>query len=343
MPYSDMLPNDLKETARKITDLLISSRRILVTAHVRPDGDAIGSVSGMAWSLMKAGKEVDIALVDGVPERFAFVTPPIEVANSAKIKSDHEVILVLDTGEKNRTGIEFEYDPQKTVLINIDHHPSNTLFGDINYLDGKAAAACEIVAALLNSADLPVDQDVALALMLGLITDSRFFQNEGLRHTTHEAAAFLLRTGVDTTRILNTLNSGKSEADLRVCGFGLSNFKLECNKRLGWLVIRQSDLKKLEANVGNVYASGIFNQMLAIKETLASVVIFEREDGMSACEFRSRSGIDVKEIAVKLGGGGHLAASGCSQTTAIDALAQEAVSLMRDQVNQFIGSPGHKE
>lgn len=333
-----MFPSELKETAEKIADLLNGSQRILVTAHVRPDGDAIGSVSGMAWSLKKAGKEVDVALVDGVPERFAFVTPPLEFSTEPVIKSDHEVILVLDTGEKNRTGIEIEYDPAKTVMVNIDHHPSNTLFGDINYLDGKAAAACEIVAALLNHANLPVDQDVALALMLGLITDSRFFQNEGLRYTTHEAAAFLLRTGVNTTRILNTLNSGKSEADLRVSGFGLSNFRLECNKNLGWLVIRQSDLKKLDANVGNVYASGIFNQMLSIKETLASVVIFEREDGMSACEFRSRSGIDVKEIAVRLGGGGHLAASGCSQEKGIDTLAQEAVSLMRNQVEQFLKS-----
>lgn len=335
MQYSDMLPTNLVPTATKIAELIRNSGKILVAAHVRPDGDAVGSVSGLVKSLVKAGKQVEAALIDGVPERFAFVFPDITLHRQAELPCEHDLIIVLDTGEEGRTGFTFKRNPATTPMINIDHHASNTMFGDINYVDTGAAAACEIVAALLSFSKLPVDSDIALSLMLGLVTDSRFFQNEGLRHTAHEAAAFLLRTGVNTAPILNTLNSGKAEADLRLQGFGLSNFKLTCEGRLAYLVIKQSDLQKHDATVGNLYASGLFNQFLAISHTYASVVIFEREDGMSACEFRSRGGIDVKEVAVKLGGGGHLAASGCSQNKETDKLAQEAVELMRHQVEAF--------
>ncbi|OGK10935.1 MAG: hypothetical protein A2W80_10715 [Candidatus Riflebacteria bacterium GWC2_50_8] len=330
-----MLPTELLPVASKITTLIGNSQKILVAAHLRPDGDATGSVSGMVKSLLKAGKQVDAALFDGVPERFAFVFPQIELIRQPVIESDHDLILILDSGDESRTGFTFKRNREKTCLINIDHHASNTMFGDINYVDTGASSACEMVAALLHHAELPFDSEVALSLMLGLVTDSRSFQNEGLRHTAHLAAAKILQTGVDTSPILNMLNSGKAEADLRVQGFGLSNFRLSCNNHLASLVIRQSDLARLNAAFGNVFGSGLFNQLLSMSDTYASVVIFEREDGMSFCEFRSRGGIDVKEVAVAMGGGGHVPASGCSRAIKIDELAEEAVKLMTKQVESF--------
>jgi phosphoesterase RecJ-like protein len=209
------------------------------------------------------------------------------------------------------------------------------MFGDINYVDTGASSACEMVVALLQHGKLPFDAEVALSLMLGLVTDSRSFQNEGLRASAHLAAARILETGVDTSPILNMLNSGKAESDLRVQGFGLSHFQLHCQKRLASLVIHQSDLVKLGASFGNVFGSGLFNQLLAMRETYASVVIFEREDGMSFCEFRSRGGIDVKEVAVAMGGGGHVPASGCSRAVSVDELAAEAIERMTRQVDAF--------
>lgn len=330
-----MLPVERNNDADKIIFRVRAAAKILVVAHLRPDGDATGSVSGLVKSLQKAGKQVEAGLCDGVPERFAFVWPEVKLLREPIVKSDHDLIMVLDSGDADRTGFTFTRDPEKTCLINIDHHASNTMFGDLNYVDTGASATCEIIAALLERGGFPMDADVALSLMLGLITDSRSFQNEGLRHTAHLAAASLLKTGLNTAPILNTLNSGRSESDLRVQGFGLSNFKLECNRRLATLVIRQPDLKGLGAGFGNVYGSGVFNLLLSMNETLASVVIFEREDGMSFCEFRSRGGINVKEVAVAMGGGGHVPASGCSRAIPIDQLAAEAISLMKKQVESF--------
>ncbi len=336
-----MLPTEKINDAEQIISRIKAAGKILVAAHLRPDGDAVGSVSGLVKSLQKAGKHVEAALFDGVPERFMFVWPEVQLLREQVINADHDLILILDSGDADRTGFTFNRDRQRNCLINIDHHASNNMFGDLNYVDTGASATCEIIAALLEHGGLPLDADIALSLMLGLITDSRSFQNEGLRHTAHLAAARLLRTGLDTAPILSTLNSGKSEGDLRVQGFGLSNFKLECQRRLGTLIIRQSDLKSLGASFGNVFGSGIFNLLLSHNETYASVVIFEREDGMSFCEFRSRGGINVKDVAVALGGGGHLAASGCSRAVPIDQQAADAISLMKKQVDAFFSAREH--
>jgi phosphoesterase RecJ-like protein len=336
MQFSDIIPTEHQPAGDAIIERIRKSEKILIASHLRPDGDATGSVSGLAKSLLKMGKEVQIALVDGVPERFAFVFPDREVMQSTEINSDHDLIMVLDAGDDTRTGINFIRDRNKTVLINVDHHASNNFYGDLNYVDTGASSTCEMVAGLIQRGNMPLDTDVALSLMLGLITDSRSFQNESLRYTAHLAAAVLLATGVDNSPILNTLNAGRSEEDLRVQGFGLCNFKLECNGTLATLVIRNQDLQERKAQTGNIFGSGIFNILTSMKNTLASVVIFERDDGMSFCEFRSRGGIDVKEVAVSMGGGGHVPASGCSRMAPVDTVAAEAIEKMKNQVNLYL-------
>ena len=331
-----MIPEKLQNEAKKIINLLLNSQKILLTAHLRPDGDAIGSVSGLMKSLEKLGKQVDVDLLDGITARFAFIWKEGHpILQQSEIESNHDLIIVLDCGDAERHGITFKYNKEKTILINIDHHASNVNFGDINYVDTGAQATCEIITALIDKGNMPLDEDIAESLMLGLMTDSRTFSNENIRYSTHEAAARLLRTGLNTSKILNTLNCGRSEVDLRLQGFGLSNFKLECDNHLATLIITQNDLKKFNANVGNIFASGIFNIPLTIQSVTASVVIFEREDGFSACEFRSRGGINVKEVAVALGGGGHIPASGCSQQIPIEEMAKKAIDLMKKQVNNF--------
>ena len=332
-----MIPEKLQNEAKAIIEKIRSSKRILLSAHVRPDGDAIGSVTGLMKSLEKMGKEVEVALFDGIPSRFSFVWPSEHsiIQGQSLVKSHHDLILILDCGDMERNGITFEYDKSKTAFYNIDHHASNTNFGDINYVDTGASATCEIVTALITEFGLPLDADLAEALILGLITDSRTFSNEGIRYTTHEAAARLLKTGVSTTRILTVLNSGRSIADLKVQALGLSKMKIECDGHLATVVFTEEELKSLGANVGNVFGSGIFNIPLTAQSIFASVVVFPREDGSSACEFRSRGGIDVKQVAVALGGGGHLPASGCNQPIPVKEMSEKAISLMIKQVNAF--------
>lgn len=338
MQSCDMLPTSHLSIATEIIDLINNSNNILVSAHLRPDGDATGSVAGLVKSLQKVGKNVEVALVDPIPERFEVVFPKIKVCRDTEQNFNQELLIVLDCGDEPRTGIKFNPVNKDAKIVNIDHHASNVGFGDVSYVDTSASATCEIIAALLDFGKLPFDSDVALSLFLGLVTDSRFFQNEGVSPRTHLAAAKILSTGVDTSPVLNSLNSSRDEADLRVQGFGLSNFKLECDGKLATLLITQNDLKKLNANFNHVYSSGIFNQMNSIKTVIGTVVIFEKYENCTHCEFRSRDGLNVKDVAVSMGGGGHIPASGCNKNLPSKLVAKEAIEKMKQQVNNFIKS-----
>ena len=334
-----MLPSKFEKEINQIVELINDSNRIFVCAHLRPDGDATGSVSGLVKSLLKHGKEVEVGFHDPIPENFSFVFPEVKIYSGPEIEAAYDAILVLDSGDAGRTGLTFK-NPTNAPIVNIDHHASNTYFGDLNYVDISASSACEMITTLLTHGRFPLDGDVALGLFLGLLTDSRSFQNEGVRHVTHLAAAKLLETGLDTRPILNTLNCGRDELDLRVQGFGLCNFKLECNNRLATLILSHENLSKMGATFQNVYASGIFNSMMAIKGVYASVVIFEREDGNTFCEFRSKGGLNVKDVAVSMGGGGHVPASGCNKNEPLETVAKEAITKMIAQTENFLKENG---
>jgi phosphoesterase RecJ-like protein len=331
-----MLPNNQVEVVNQLKKLIDKGSRFLVAAHMRPDGDATGSVGGFVKALRKYGKKVDIAFLDKIPENFAFTFPDKEYLRGPEIETDHDAVFILDSGDDGRTGLRFKHKNSDPVVVNIDHHASNTYFGTVNYVDTSASSTCEMIVALLDHCKIEMDADVAISLFLGLLTDSRFFQNEGLRHTAHLAAATLLRTGVDTTPILNTLNCSRAEADLRVQGYGLSNFKLEADGKLATLKISWDTLQSLNANFGNVFGSGIFNSMTSMNGVVASVTIFENAEKSSFCEFRSKGGFNVKEVAVSMGGGGHIPASGCNKNEPLEQVAEEAISKLKVKMAEFV-------
>lgn len=333
MPYLNMLPSNFETVVSQISLMISESSKILITGHVRPDGDSIGSISGLAKSLLKSKKNVDIAFSENLTSKFSFVLPNVSIHCTSKIEEQYDLLIVLDSTDLERTGINFT-NLSLTKVINIDHHASNTYFADLNYVDVQASSACEMITALLAFAGLPLDSDVALGLILGIMTDSRFFQNEGLRYTAHLAAARLLQTGLDTSIILNSLNSSRLETDLRVQGFGLTNFEMRSKNKLVTLMIKNSDLKRLSATTNNIFASGIVNSLLSITGTIASLVTFENESGCSFCEFRSKSGFNVKDIAVELGGGGHLQASGCNQNCSPEELFERALTLLEKELEK---------
>ncbi|MBF0499579.1 MAG: DHH family phosphoesterase [Candidatus Riflebacteria bacterium] len=326
---------DLDNTESGLSAVVSAIRagsRFLVVSHLRPDGDAVGCLAGLARSLRKAGKWVDIGLADQPPERFAFLLEEEVLVKPGRVNSDYDVIICLDAGDASRTGFEQDFDSTRAVLIDIDHHASNTCFGEINFLDFGASSTCEMITSLIQTADFPLDSDVAEGLYLGLATDSRFFQNENLRASAHLSAAALLGTGLDTAPILSILNGGRTLQEMKTLGKGLEKVEMDCDGRFAFSVLTHNDLAACGAVRENVWASGLFNQLTTIKGVIVSLVAVEDIDGKIFCEFRSRGGFDVKSIAVAMGGGGHLAASGCSRSAPLDDVVMEACRLIREKL-----------
>lgn len=308
----------------QVAAALLTGTRILVVSHLRPDGDAVGSVVGLTRALRKIGKHVDIGLVDPPPQRFAFLLEDEQIVKPGSLDLDYDVIVSLDAGDLGRTGFEGDLSEIAALLLNIDHHASNTAFGDINFLDFEASSTCEMIVQVLKAVRIPLDPEIAEGLYLGLLTDSRFFQNESLRPSAHTAAAALLASGLKAAPILSILNGSRALAELKILGRGLSKLEIHGNGRLAMTVLTASDLRDCEATLEHLWASGLFNQLTSITGVTVSLGVVEGPDGKSYCEFRSRGGFDVKEIAVAMGGGGHLAASGCNRVAAVTEFADEA-------------------
>jgi len=338
MESSATLQIDFTDQLSEVVAAIQGGSSFLVVSHLRPDGDAVGCVGALSKSLRKAGKFATIALADPVPERFNFILEDEMIIRSGNLELTQDVVLVLDSGDLARTGFESELENSNALLVNIDHHASNTVFGDINFLDSKASSTCEMVLALIEKAKLPLDPEIGEALYLGLVTDTRFFQNEQLRASAHRAAETLLSAGVNTTRILNTLNAGRSLAELKVLGLCLSKLQLACDGRLAYFVFSWKDFLSCGASMENIFSSGVFGHMVSVKGVVVGVGVFEDSTGKSYCEFRSKGGFDVKEIAVEMGGGGHLAASGCSRSFPVEDLASEAVGKLTAKLANFQGN-----
>ena len=330
-----ILPSELLEKYSEVASLIEGSYRFLILSHLRPDGDATGSALGLARSLRIAGKVADIALCDPIPERFRFLIDDDVIITADQLRGDYDLIIVLDSGDLSRTGFEEALEGISALVVNLDHHASNTLFADINLLDEEASSTCEMITILLSRADLPLTSEVAEPLYLGLATDSRFFQNENLRPAAHLAAAQLLCTGLSTRRLLAHLNGSRSPAELRVLGLGLMKMKRELDGRLSSMILTREDLSACEATIEQVWSCGIFNQIVSVQGAVVGLGVVEGPDGKSYCEFRSRSGFDVKEVAVAMGGGGHLAASGGNRVAPVQDVAEEALQRLRDKLAQF--------
>ncbi len=314
--------------------LLLNARRLLLTTHLYPDGDAAGSVIGFAKSLRKHGVSVDIAMATDVGDRFEFLYPAEVIYKPSEISGSFDAAVILDIGSEDRTGFPDIIRELAVPLVNIDHHATNEHFGAYNVVDTDAASTCELVYRLITQFGLPLDHDVAEGLYVGLLTDSRYFQNANVSSATFLAAAALLATGLNPQPIIKRLTQSRSPLDLYVLGAGLVAFESRLNGMIAYTKLRQSDFGKFGANHRHAWSSGLFGYLISLGTAVVAVSFVESESGVVFCEFRSKDGFDVSEVASHFGGGGHRNASGCSRGMPIDACADEVIEYLEQAVSR---------
>lgn len=312
-----------------------AANRILITSHVHPDGDAAGSTIGLARSLRAGGKIVDIAWSTNVKGRFDFLFDTETILAPDTLQTPYDTVIIMDVGSEDRTGFQDIIRNLGCPVINIDHHATNEGFADIDHVDTGASSTCEVIYYLIREAGWSLDTHVAEALYTGLVTDSRHFQNAGVSASTFKAAAGLKTTGLNTEPIIQTLVQNRTETDLRVLGMALSRFESHLDGRIAMTMLRQSDLESLGASHRHAWSAGVFGYLVSLASALVSASLVEADDGRVYCEFRSKNGFDVSGIAADFGGGGHKAASGCSQEMPIDAFRDAVLEKLAPMIMAF--------
>lgn len=310
---SPMLDPALADFKKKLD----SAERILVISHIRPDGDAVGSLLGLGLVLMEMGKEVNCVLEDGVPLSFNHLYGVEKVYREAV--GVYDLIIALDSSDVGRLGSALDEVGQPD--INIDHHPTNTRFAEINIVREDAVATAEIIYELLDALDLPINKPVAESLLTGIITDSLGFRTSNTSPHALRIAAELQEMGADISMLHRKALLERSFEAVKYWGAGLS--KVQKEGRLVWTTLSLEDRKRV-GYPGRDDAD-LVNVLSTVRDTDVCVLFVEQKDGTVKISWRAQPGFDVARVAQTFSGGGHKPAAGASVAGDLDKVAQEVV------------------
>lgn len=284
-----------------IRNAFAEAEKILLVSHIRPDGDAIGSLLGLGLALQAAGKTVQMALSDGVPHSFRYLEGSDQVVHTPKGQFD--LVVTLDASDLQRLGSALNgYSPD----INIDHHVTNLNFARINLVEADTPATAAVLAKHIPEWGLEISRSCAEALLSGIITDTLGFRTSNMDAETLRLSAQLMELGADLPRVYRFALINRTYAEARYWGVGLSGLQLE--DRLVWTTLSQEERIRVgyrgndDADLNNVLSS--------IQDADISVLFIEQTGGSVKVSWRAQPGIDVSGVAASFGGGGHTAAAG---------------------------------
>ncbi len=306
------------------------ARTVLCISHVGPDGDAIGSLTGLGWLLQALGKAPTLALADPVPEDFHFVPGQERIVGPDGVGPVYDLAICVDASSPDRMGPV--YRPQvhsRFPLAVIDHHVTNTFFGQIHWVDPSAAATCQMLATLAQALDVPLAGPLAECLLTGLVTDTLGFRTSNTDTRVLATAIQLMEGGADLNQIVNMTLRRRPFAMVRLWSMVLPTVTLE--EGVIWVVIRQS--QREAAGVPENASPGLAGFLVEVREADISATFTERvrENGQVEveCSFRAKPGFDVSQVAFAFGGGGHPPAAGCTLPGSPDQVVPQVVAALQ--------------
>lgn len=284
-----------------------SAQTILVVSHISPDGDALGSLLGMTTTLKSLGKTVTGALDDAVPDYLAFM--PQSGTITSQPSGDFDLMISVDASDEERSGQVGEYGRNHSKkVINLDHHPTNTGFGDIHLVVPTAVSACEIVFDLLGYMGHDLSADTAYVLLVGMVTDTLGFRVDSTTPRTLEIAQALMQKGAPLPEIMGRTLNSKSYEDILLWKAVYPS--VELNDAVITATVTLEDTEN--AGLDKPSDGGLVSHLITVNQAKVSVVFKEQPDNKVEISFRSKKGYDVGTLAFELGGGGHTQASGCT-------------------------------
>ncbi|NIS78807.1 MAG: bifunctional oligoribonuclease/PAP phosphatase NrnA [Anaerolineales bacterium] len=309
----------MKPEFAEVRTLFDRVSNIAIISHLRPDGDAIGSLLGLARSLQLTGKRVTCVSVDGVPEKLRFLPGAGDIQR--KLPAEFDALIVVDVSNFDRIGIPNERLPRKPDL-NIDHHPTNTRFAVLNLVEPEASASAEILYDLLLALGFPLDVDVATSLLTGMITDTIGFRTANVSARTLKVAAELVELGAPLSEIYELSLYRRSFEAARFWGLGLS--KLERQDAMLWTTLTLNDRHR--SSYPGRDDADLINMLTTIEDVEVTIVFVEQDGGKVKVSWRSRSELDVASLADTFGGGGHHMAAGAIITGDLDSVKAKVLS-----------------
>jgi phosphoesterase RecJ-like protein len=318
----------------RIVDAIRARQRFVLSSHSRPDGDSIGSQLAMAYALRDLGKHAVAVNADPAPPPLMAFPGVPDIIIAPQVEGDFDAAIVMECGDLARTGVS---GLDRFFIINIDHHPGNTGYGQINWFDAGAAACGEMVFDLVHALGVPLSVEIATHIYLAILTDTGSFHYSSISPRTFEICRECLQAGVDPVIVARNVYDSNHMGRLKLFGAVLSAMQIDPTGRIAIVYLDH----EMARAAGGTYedTEGLINLPLTVKEIQAVVFFKQHESDEYRVSMRSKGPIDIGAVAKEFGGGGHKNAAGCTVTGPIDALQKLFVGKLEGAIDRSEADP----
>jgi phosphoesterase RecJ-like protein len=312
------------------------SQHILIASHAEPDGDSVGSLVAMGLALAKLDKKITMHTPSPIPAVYRFLPGAGRIVRQIKNADIYDLALVLDCGDLTRIGETSAEIGRIPVLINIDHHVSNTGFGHIQFVDTDACATAEIVYRLINALEIPFDKAIATSIYTGILTDTGSFRFSNTNEAAFAISKVMADAGVEPHNVAQHVFGTYSLGRIKLLNMALNSIEISENGKLSMMTVTRSMLNTTRTNTEDL--DGMINYARRIEDVKVAALIHEIKNGAGKfanmnryhVSLRSDSSVDVAKIAGKFGGGGHTSAAGFQIESTLVALKSKIIELAED-------------
>jgi phosphoesterase RecJ-like protein len=292
----------------RVLDAVHQNKTFCIVGHIRPDGDCVGSQLGLALALQNEGKKVVCWNEDLVPDKYRFLNRD-GLFQKPKGGMKFDCVIATDCASFERLGTVSKCVARRRILINIDHHESNTRYGDINWVSARESSTGELIYRLLKVAHWPITKPIADCLFTAVSTDTGSFQYPTTRPATFHVGAELVTRGANLAKICDEVYQSYPLSRVRLLKHIYNHFRLTHQNQIAYFWLRQVDFAR--AGSEGDETEGLIDHIRDIEPVVVACVFEEIEPQLTRISLRSKSDkINVSDIAEKFGGGGHPAAAG---------------------------------
>ena len=324
----------------RIVEEILTGNRFLLTAHINPDGDAVGSLVALMHLLKALDKNPELVMPPpGAPHKFSWLdfgsqqnSRPSETLSCQPCPKEVDAFFVLDCGNRDRVQKELQPCFDSCRVLNIDHHPDNTHFGDLNWVDAGRSSVGEMIALLAGDLDVPLTGALAEGVYLAMVSDTGFFSYSNTGPETLRLTARILENGFDLDRLNRRLQRQSSLNKIHLHGLAMSRASLYSRGRIG--VIRADRAMFAQTQTTAEDFEDLINHIRGIESVLVAVSLREEQEGVKF-SLRSWGEVDVKSIAAQWGGGGHINAAGGNIRAPLDQAEEQLVKAVKERIEEM--------
>ena len=318
---------------KQIVSHLKNSRKLLLATHINPDGDAIGSLIAMGLALEALGKKVTMHCASPIPAVYRFLPATTKITRTVDTTMDFDTAVILDCGDFERVGKALPEIAKIDTIINIDHHLTNTGFGDLVLKDTKACATTEILYRIIKALGIEINAGMATLIYTGIFTDTGSFRFSNTNRAAFAICEEMVALGMDPYTVAQNVYGTYSLGRIKLLNLALDSIEITANGKVSIMTLTREMLAETGTHPEDV--DGLINYARRIEDVKMAVLLQELENGGRAANgkvplhvsLRSDGSVDVAEIAANFGGGGHKVAAGFNTDAPLEEMRTRIVRL----------------